>query len=331
MIVMFKKILTSHVGSFPLEHSSENVIRAFKDMVNIGVDMPPFPQMRSFIEMYLKPLEEVGLIRVHKQKYFAREEVLAEAKVPEIEVEEAIIISQIAKKMKIQKLRAPITGPFTLASRIYLTEGGLSATAMAKKELVLSFFKNYVKSAVKKMVGLGYDFIVIDDPMLANVIGKRIILYGYKVDDIIGLYDEIFDEAKDKLTGIHVCGRLSPKLAEILCEIERLKVLNHEFKDTRENMNVFTKELLEKHDKILSPGIVSSRNLRVESFKETYDLLKNILNIFGNRVGIVTADCGFKALKNPGTTYEKAYNVALRKLRTIVEVVRRVNKELGQQ
>ena len=181
------------------------------------------------------------------------------------------------------------------------------------------------------MVSLGYDFIVIDDPMLANVVGKRIILYGYKVDDIIGLYNEIFDEAKGKLTGIHVCGRLSPKLAETLCEIEKLKVLNHEFKDTWENINAFTRELLEKHDKILSPGIVSSKNLRVESFKETYELLKNILNIFGNRVGIVTADCGFKALKTPEITYEEAYNIALKKLKIIVDVVRRVNEELDYQ
>mgnify|MGYP000418549535 CR=1 FL=1 len=331
MIIMFKKILTSHVGSFPLEHSYGNVVKAFKDMVRIGIDMPPFPQMRSFIDMYLKPLEDAGLVRVRKQKYFANEEVFVEAKIPDVEIEEATIVSKIAKEMKVQNLRAPITGPFTLASRIYLTEGGLSATAMARKELVLSFFKNYVKSVVKKIISLGYVFIVIDDPMLANVVGKRVILYGYSADDIIGLYNEIFNEAKDKLTGIHVCGRLSPKLAEILCEIERLKVLNHEFKDTRENMNVFTKEMLEKHDKVLSPGIVSSKNLRVESFKETYELLKNILNMFGNRVGVVTADCGFKALKTPEITYEEAYATALRKLKIIVEVVHRVNKELKQQ
>jgi len=330
MIPMFERIVSSHVGSFPLKHSRENIVRSFRDMVNIGIDIPPFPQMRSFIEMYLKPLENAKLIKVTDQRYLTSEEVLLNAKIAEIEIEEATIISKEAKKFDIQILRAPITGPFSLASSIYLTKGeSLSATALARKNIVLTFFKEYVKSIVKKMVSLNYKFIVIDDPMLANVIGKRIILYGYSEEEIIDLYNEIFKEAADRITGIHVCGRLSPKLVNILAQISKLNVLNHEFKDSPENMAVFSKGLLEKYNKILSPGIVSSRNLEIESFEETYGLLRNLISKFGDRVNIVTADCGFKALKMPNISYEKAYGVAIRKLKLIVEAVSKANKELA--
>lgn len=329
MIPMFKRIVTSHVGSFPLKHSRENIVRSFRDMVDIGIDIPPFPQMRSFIEMYLKPLENAGLIKAINRRYFASEEALLNAKISKVEIEEAAIIFKEAKRFNIQMLRAPITGPFTLASSIYLTKGeNLSATALARKNIVLTFLKEYVKSIVKKMVSLNYKFIVIDDPMLANVIGRRIILYRYSEEEIIDLYNKIFKEAAGGITGIHVCGRLSPKLVSVLAQISRLNVLNHEFKDNPENIAVFSKELLEKYDKILSPGIVSSRNLEIESFEETYGLLRNLISKFGSRVNIVTADCGFKALKMPNISYERAYDIAIRKLKLIVKAVSKANKEL---
>lgn len=275
-------------------------------------------------------MESAGLIKAIDRRYLASEEKLLNANISEIEIEEATIISKEAEKLNIQTLRAPITGPLTLASSVYLAKGlHLSATALARKNIVLTFFKEYVKSAVRRMVSLNYKFIVIDDPMLANVIGKRIILYGYSEEEIINLYNEIFREAASRITGIHVCGRLSPKLVNILAQISRLNVLNHEFKDNPENMTVFSKGLLEKYDKILSPGIVSSRNLEIEGFDETYSLLRNLISKFGDRINIITADCGFKALKTPNISYEKAYSVAIRKLRLIVEAVSKANKELA--
>ena len=329
--MLFEKLVTSHVGSFPLTHSWDNVRKIFKDLIDLGIDIPPYPQMRSFIDIYLEPLAKAGIISLKGSRYFADEKILRDTKPPTAEIPEAKIVSEISEKMGFKGiLRAPITGPFTLSSRIYFSESAsFSATAMAKKDLVLNFFTEYVRSFVKQMVDLGYKFIVIDEPMLANIIGRRIILYGYRAEDIVEVYSRVLEPAKHKgaIRGTHVCGRLPKKLPEILAEVDVLDVLNHEFKDSPENLEVFTKDLLEKHDKILSPGVVSSKKLRVESFEETYSLLSRILNKFGERVNIVSADCGFGALRTGEVTEEKAYEIAKKKLKLIVKVVKKANEE----
>ncbi len=330
--MLFEKLVTSHVGSFPLTHSWENVERVFRDLVELGIDIPPYPQMRSFVDIYLEPLVKAGIVHMKGSRYFAKEKVFEESKPPKAEIREAKIVSETAMRIGFKGiLRAPITGPFTLSSRIYFSESAsLSATAMARKELVLNFFTEYVRSFVEQMVNLGYKFIVIDEPMLANIIGRRIILYGYNAEDIIEIYSKTLKPARltNIVRGTHVCGRLPKRLPEILAEVDALNVLNHEFKDSPENFEVFTKDLLEKHDKILSPGIVSSKKLKIESFDETYSLLLKILRKFGERVNIISADCGFGALRTGEVSEEEAYSIAKRKLKLIVEVVRKANEEL---
>jgi len=330
--LLFKKLVTSHVGSFPLIHSWENIRRIFRDMISIGIDLPPFPQMRNFIDMYLEPLAKLGILRKSGTIYFASEKVLLEEKPPPVEILEAKITANLAKDVKFNGiLRAPITGPFTLSSRVYLSkETNLSSTALAKKDLVLGFFAEYVRSFVKQMVNLGYKFIVIDEPILANIVGRKIMLYDYREEDIVETYSQILKPAvsKEILKGTHVCGKLPKRLPQILAEVDILSVLNHEFKDSPENYEVFSKELLEKHGKILSPGILSSKRLQVESFEETYGLLRKLLEKFGERVNIISADCGFGALRTGETSSSEAYNIAKHKLKLLANVVKRANKEL---
>ena len=45
---------TSHVGSFPLQ----NLRKVMVDLYEIGLDVPPCPQMRDFVEIYIKPLPQ---------------------------------------------------------------------------------------------------------------------------------------------------------------------------------------------------------------------------------------------------------------------------------
>ncbi len=330
--MFFKKLVTSHVGSFPLTHSWKNVEKIFRDMVNIGIDLPPFPQMRNFIDMYLEPLVKAGILRKSGTRYFVNEKVLLEEKPPLVEIPEAKITANLVREVKFNGiLRAPITGPFTLSSRVYLSkEASLSSTALAKKDLVLEFFTKYVRSFVKQMVDLGYKFIVIDEPVLTNIVGRKIILYGYREEDIIEIYSQILKPAvsKEILKGTHVCGKLPKRLPQILARVDMLNVLNHEFKDSPENYEVFSKELLEKYDKILSPGILSSKRLQVESFEETYGLLKKFLEEFGERVNIISADCGFGALRTGEISNSEAYNIAKHKLKLLVNVIKKANEEL---
>ena len=300
----------SHVGSFP---KAVTVEKAFKDMVSIGVDVPPYPQIRGFIDIYLEPLVDINLLKRKGELYFADPKLLLESKPPTLEIPEAIQVSRLSAEMKVSNLRGPVTGPLTLASRVYREgeRGGLESTILASKDVVVEFMVEYVRNAIKHLVDIGYNYIFVDEPILGNIVGAKRILYGYTEDDLVELYEKVYKGFPNIVKGIHVCGRIPPRLLNILVRIKPLNLLNHEFKDTPENLNSISREALENHDKILSPGIVSSKSLRVESLDETINLLQRLVENYGlERLDLVSADCGFGGL---GVTTE-AYEVAIKKL-----------------
>ena len=84
-------IRTSHVGSFPLRYSPENVRQVLSDLASIGIDAPPYPQLRDFVDIYLRPLLNAGLLSENRGTYFAdlriiHEPLLPKPKIPEAEL-----------------------------------------------------------------------------------------------------------------------------------------------------------------------------------------------------------------------------------------------------
>ncbi len=319
------RLLTSHVGSFPLPHSWENVERIARDMAGVSIDLPPYPQMRSFIDMYLEPLVEAGLVeRQGALTYRADPKVLLDSQPPRVVAREAEIAARLRQDLGFKRMRGPVTGPFTLSSRVYVAEGqGLSATALANRELVLGFFTMYVRGVVEGLVSLGYDFIVVDEPMLANIVGRRVLLYGYKPEDVVEMYHRVLGPAKGRLRGTHVCGRLPHRLPEILAESPDVEVLNHEFADSRANLDIGWKRILEGSGKILSPGILSSKKPVVETVEQAERLLEAVAERAGwENINIVSADCGFAALTSSAGP-EEAYSIGIRKLQTLVKLSRK--------
>ncbi len=59
------------------------------------------------------------------------------------------------------------------------------------------------------------------------------------------------------LSSIHVCGRISPKLRDILLQTD-VKILDHEFTTNEKNFEIFQKEHFEDTDKFLALGTVKS-------------------------------------------------------------------------
>lgn len=323
--MLFDKITTSHIGSFPLEYSLGNIERIIRDLAEIGIDIPPYPQLRDFIEVYIQPLEKAKLVYREGRHYRAHTDTLLNSKPPPINITDMEYARNSLAKYRFILWRAPITGVFTIASKIYIDDPSKSiwATIVNCKDILLSFLKDYIISIVRYAYSLGYRFIVLDEPILTNIVGAKRILFNYTVDELIELYDSIFKSiSKDTLTGIHVCGRIPPKLHEILCQIPSLKVLSHEFKGTPENINTIRRDLLERYDKVLSPGIVSSKSSVIEGFSETMKLLVLLVEKFDSRVNIVTPDCGFAALRATTRNLEDAYRLSLGKLKTIVDVAR---------
>jgi methionine synthase II (cobalamin-independent) len=84
-------------------------------------------------------------------------------------------------------------------------------------------------------------------------------------------------------------------------------------------MKVYNPKNLRDSGKILSVGCVSSRNPRIESVGEILELME-MFRDYGDCL-IFTPDCGFRNLIVDGSR-EKGYEVAVNKLRNMVEAIK---------
>jgi 5-methyltetrahydropteroyltriglutamate--homocysteine methyltransferase len=324
-------IRTSHVGSFPLPYSLENISRIIDDLWRIRLSAPPYPQLRSFISIYLDPLVDEGVLERKGDFYFLNErerlKILEhyEPMIPDAKYSIEYIKN---KNYGFKWLRGPVTGVFTLASRIYLEKDiskGLSATLLREKDL-LKYIETYVHRSLDLLSRLGYNILFVDEPVLGVIVGRRRILFNYEPENIIDKLNTVFENIPGE-HGIHVCGRISPRLFKILAETDRLDILNFEFYDNPQNINSIDSETLLSSDKKLAPGIASSKKPRVESINELKDLLIKIGELVDWRIDLVSADCGFGGLASESGDPFEAYRIGLEKLRNIVFVVNEVSKQ----
>ncbi len=328
MSELIPEIKSSHVGSFPLSHKDELIGKILNDLTRIGLDVPPYPQMRSFINMFLDPLAELGLLDKREDFFFSTPEKLLSNSVPEIRIPEAVKALDYIKRSKLnfKGLRGPVTGAFTLASRVYFTKDiskGLSATALANKRVLKDFFIPYVRSCIKFLSKLGYTHLFVDEPILGVITGRKNILFGYDKEDVEEALNFVFSDASGKIRGIHVCGVVSRNLFQILASIASLNIINFEFYDSRRNLKIIDAETLESGSKLLAPGVASSKKPIVEPVKEIKSLLNELMNATGGRIDLVSADCGFGGL-GTGSGMEM-YRIGLMKLRNIVKAIEELN------
>ncbi|MEM2136752.1 MAG: hypothetical protein QXI93_02215 [Candidatus Methanomethylicia archaeon] len=317
---------TTHVGSFPLEYSEENVLKVFHDMIEIGIDYPPYPQLRDFITIFLKPLIENNILKEEGKKLILHKQLQEGFPPPSIDhvIYEAEKIADELKRdenLKFMTIRGCITGPFTLSSQIQLTskDYGLTNSLLKNKDLVLKHMVKLVRSYANYLHDkLKFKFIVIDEPILSIMVGAKKIMFEYTIEDIIKALDTILNEIN--FTGIHVCGIIPAILKEILLNTKCIKVLDDEFKDTPRNFNVYSKEDLERNDKYISLGCVSSKNITIESEEEIMKIVNEGINRFGSRLLMIKPDCGFRTLLDISRDPNKAYEIAIEKLRRIVNV-----------
>ncbi|RLG91262.1 MAG: methionine synthase [Thermoprotei archaeon] len=317
---------TSHVGSFPLENTRANVEKILVDLWKIGLDVPPYPQLRSFIDIYLEPLVKEKVLISKNGFYYIKDLKNIENIVShEPYIPEAEYTIQCIRKNNLgfKWLRAPVTGVFTLASRIYIDHDfskGLSATLISKPEYLDPIIM-YVRNHLEYLKKQGYNILFVDEPTLGVIVGKRRILYGYSDNDIREIYDQLF-YGLGLENGIHVCGRISPKLFEILVTTKRIKYLNFEFHDNPRNIESIDKSLLVENNKYIAPGVASAKKPVVESVREIINVLKKLIEKIDYRIDLVSADCGFGGLIDETNDPTKSYSIGLEKLKNIVKAVK---------
>ncbi len=327
-------LFTTVVGSLPLTNSPENILKGFNDIIDAGINYPCYPQLESMISSFLNPLTEIIEPLVKEGEHFYLDE---DFNIPTqiIGLEYGTFIVDFFEKnpdlkTSVMGTKACLTGPFTLASEIILRESATKGTKpLIYNEARAIMVEKYVEklAEIMKKVGkayndMGINIISMDEPILSILVGKKPIFHNN--DFIIKIINKAIEGIKE-LSSIHVCGRISPYLRDILLSTN-VKILDHEFCTNEGNFKTFKKEHFDTNDKYLAMGTVKTRVFPVQNgtigdYVEEVGFLTNYIQKgikqFGRDNLIIKPDCGFAPLL--GSFGEQlGYEIALKKIQNMV-------------
>ncbi|MFC1754443.1 hypothetical protein ACFL96_13795 [Thermoproteota archaeon] len=314
-------VFLTYVGSFPLENTYTNLIKATHDILSIPVDYPNYVQLDNMVNQFLQPIAELGLGIICEGKKYKLNGKLSTPKDP-IAIDSLKILLEMKdnhpNKQNIKGIKACVTGPFTLSSQILLKSpvpGFFGETALSDPSLVMEI-ANIVSNIVKDYRQMGADYVTIDEPILSVIIGRNILLNQYSDIKIIEIINQSMKHI-ECLNGIHVCGKISRRLVETLLQTD-LNILDHEFKDNESNFNVYKKSDFEKYNKKIGFSVASSKKMDVESVIDIELMLNKGIETFGKEnILMVKPDCGFRGLNEHGNLKSDAYTSSIAKLKNI--------------
>jgi 5-methyltetrahydropteroyltriglutamate--homocysteine methyltransferase len=321
-----KGLYTSTIGSFPLEDSPENRARCLHDLLSLGVDLPNYPQLMDMGDQFLEDMaaQDTGIIKRGNAFWLIGKKIERPERPPGIEpflwAKNYIEREGLSPNLG---LKACLTGPFTLASYIRISDRPSPFGTALQEEGILWELTEVLRETCA-IFSKGAQAISIDEPILSSIVGKRV-LFGYKADFITDVLDSLMKASPNTFTGTHVCGRIAPLLAESLLAT-RLDFLSHEFSECPENFEVYSPEKLAERRKVLAIGCVSARRDLIEKVEDIRAFVKSCLK-YGS-ILIFTPDCGFRNLVPKGSRLE-GYRVAMAKIRNMVEAVRDARSLLG--
>jgi len=316
-------LATLDVGSVPLQddfdESRKNVDRAIVDKVAVGLDYPCYPQLpgsstnpMNMALQYLKPLSKTNPnIQITGQEARLLSDNINEPpNVIGVERPEYFLTFIRNHALdQVKGLKACVTGPFTLAAYLGLSN---LMTCGASKPHIVRTLATILSRSCKRLSDLGFDLVCIDEPFLAVMLGRRgEVLFKYDEKFVVDILNALVTQLSC-LSAIHVCGRVTPLVKAILLE-SAADIVDHEFTGARENAYAYSREDLERADKFLAYGCVSSINPTVESVEEISASLQRASRLFGDRF-LVKPDCGFGGMI--GTP--DAYAITQRKLSNMV-------------
>ena len=233
-------------------------------------------------------------------------------------------------KASIKGTKACLTGPFTLTFEIILKNDiakGLKPIIFEEPravmvEWIVDKFAEIVKKIGTAYNEMGIEIISCDEPILGLLIGRKILFHSE--DFIIDTINKAISGIKG-LPSIHVCGRISPYLRDILLKTN-VKILDHEFRTNTQNFDVFEKKHFLGTDKYLAMGTVeskflSSQNKDINDYVEEIVFLKKYISKGIDKYGrdnlIIKPDCGFLPI---GQTFgeKDGYKIAISKVKNMV-------------
>jgi len=332
-------LFTTVVGSWPLTNKPENMVKAFKDQVEI-IDYPCYPQLLSMTHQFLSPLaKSVDQLEEVNERFYLNGEFEVPNQPIAAEYGEFIVnfFNEYPDlRESIRGTKACLTGPLTLASEIILkgeiAQGIKPKVFSEPRAIMVDWIVEKVAEVMKQVGkaynGMGIDIISMDEPLLGLLVGRKPIFHSE--DFIVEVLNKSISEIKN-LSSIHVCGRISPKLRDILLQTD-VKILDHEFSTNEKNFEIFQKEHFEDTDKFLALGVVKSlfgpeNGFDINDYVETIDFLesytKKAINQYGKENLIIKPDCGFLPLKD-AFGEENGYKIAISKVRNMVKALNKI-------
>jgi len=335
MNIPYGELKTTVVGSFPLQHSLDNMRRALTDQIEAGVNFPCYGQLLDMNLMFLEPLakEKCGIEMIGGEAW-----ITGALEVPKrpITLEFLEFAQDYLKKNpseEVDGIKIPITGPITLSSVAKVSE---KHHAIEYPDFILDF-SNIVVELAKWYDKAGAGLIMIDEPSLGYAVWL-----GIEPDVLIEAINKPIKAIKSALPSVHVCGDVST-VTDILIQSKAL-ILDHSFKDFSANLESYSKDILEKADKMIGFGCVSSTPdpqllLDIRAGKaqwaeavESVDDIERLILEGGRRFGLerllIDPDCGFGGMREYFKD-DTGQRIATEKLKNMVEAVRRVKKNLG--
>ena len=333
-------LFTTCVGSLPISNTEENMRRGFEDMITIGIDYPCYPQLKPMNPQFLSPLSKViePLEETEPEVFYLGDDFKIPDKPVALEYGEFMVNylnEHPDHKERIKGTKACLTGPFTLASEVLLREElskGIELKIFNEhRAIMLSWivdkFAEIMKEIGRAYNDMGINIISMDEPILGLLVGRKI--FFHTEDFIIKTLNKALSGIKG-MPSIHVCGRISPYLRDILLQTD-VKIMDHEFRTSEVNFKVFEKKHLEDNDKYLAMGTVQTnlspkKDAGIDDYVEQVDFLKTYIKKGIDRYGkenlFIKSDCGFGALKKTFESEEFAYQITIRKLKNMVLATR---------
>ncbi len=308
---------TTTIGSFPLEPSPENIRICARIQAEAGIDYPAVPQLEDFCMLFLKRMR--GL-RIEGDRVIL-EDLIEPGEISEIMDQVSETISEL-ERHDVKGVKAQITGPVTLGS---IVEAG-EAPLIQYPDLYETLVETLCEIARRICDFTPIKVVFIDEPAIPGALWA-----GVQEDLIISSVNRVVEaiRGRGKVAGMHVCGRIVEY--DYIFLKTGVTILHHEYKGTPDNIQAYSRRVIEETGKMVGIGCVKSKPedtvVRVEDVSEVLETIVTAAGKYGAKNIILAPDCGFAPLKHV-LPRDEAIDVVRRKLEKMVEAAGKARKML---
>jgi 5-methyltetrahydropteroyltriglutamate--homocysteine methyltransferase len=300
------------------------IFESLRMQKEVGIEYPCYGQPQDMCSMFLGYLVGHGL--EYKKGFQVVDDIVIPEKTPAIEY------LQVCKRyFDFKGVKMPLTGPITLAATVKVgKKSGIEYPEIVEK------LAEFVGKIAYEYDRWGAAIICVDEPSL--VYGLYV---GLEPEFCVEVIDRVVEKIRTAVSAIHVCGQMNPNITDILLST-KARMLDHEFAAIPENVDMYSREMLETHGKVVGYGCVISHvdpALLVEVQKdgewqkvvEPVEVIKgritDAINRWGEEKVILDPDCGFGGLKGyiyGKLTEEMALRICYEKLKNMVEAKKEI-------